>query len=296
LTFVEGFEAAPTDRMSASALAGETLEDDEQFRIPGGYSDIVAALTHELPQERVTMVRNATVTRIAWQRGKVGVKAGGRRYEARAAVVTLPLGVLQARSPQRGAVTFVPPLREKQAVVQRMGVGQVIRIVLRFDARRWKTLLPETLRRSARGGFGFIHSRTEGVPVWWGLSGAPVLTGWAGGPAAATLAHRSKRGVFDRTLSSLSEIFGRSKRELRAAVRGWETHNWSRDPFSRGAYSFTAAGADDAAEKLRAPVRDTLFFAGEATADGEEVGTVHGALSSGLRAAEEAAKALRRKP
>jgi monoamine oxidase len=39
-------------------------------------------------------------------------------------------------------------------------------------------------------------------------------------------------------------------------------------------------------------VRDTLFFAGEATADGEETGTVHGALGSGIRAAKEVAVVL----
>ena len=41
---------------------------------------------------------------------------------------------------------------------------------------------------------------------------------------------------------------------------------------------------------------DTLFFAGEATADGEEVGTVHGALASGLRAAGEISSVLRAPP
>ena len=49
---------------------------------------------------------------------------------------------------------------------------------------------------------------------------------------------------------------------------------------------------DDASEWLREPVQDTLFFAGEATADGEEIGTVHGALSSGLRAAADAIPAV----
>ena len=81
----------------------------------------------------------------------------------------------------------------------------------------------------------------------------------------------------------------------RSAVVAWETHNWSRDPFSRGAYSFIVAGQENAAEKLRQPVQDTLFFAGEATADGEEIGTVHGALASGLRAAEEAGAALKKR-
>ena len=75
--------------------------------------------------------------------------------------------------------------------------------------------------------------------------------------------------------------------QLRRAILGWETHDWLRDPFSRVAYSFTAAVLDNASEKLREPVRDTLFFAGEATADGEEVGSVHGAFASGLRVAKE---------
>ncbi len=72
------------------------------------------------------------------------------------------------------------------------------------------------------------------------------------------------------------------------------TYNWSRDLFSRGAYSFTRVGHDDTAERLQEPLKDTLFFAGEATADGAEVGTVHGALASGVRAAGQVVKILNR--
>ncbi|MEO6569096.1 MAG: FAD-dependent oxidoreductase, partial [Opitutaceae bacterium] len=92
----------------------------------------------------------------------------------------------------------------------------------------------------------------------------------------------------------LARMLGASKTALSRAVNGWETHNWSSDPFSRGAYSFTAAGRDEAAANLRKPVRETLFFAGEATADGEEAGTVHGALASGVRAAQEITATLQR--
>ena len=74
----------------------------------------------------------------------------------------------------------------------------------------------------------------------------------------------------------------------------WAGFDWTNDPFSRGAYSFTAAGEDGTAAKLRRAVKGTLFFAGEATAEGAEVGTVHGALSSGLRAAAEVRRALGR--
>jgi monoamine oxidase len=291
--FVEGFQAASTHRMSAAAIADETLDDAEQYFVSGGYDQVIAGLVDELPEKRVAVLTRYVVTAVDWRRQHVQVRASGKTFLARAVVVTLPLGVWLAKAGQRGAVRFAPSLRAKRQLAAKLGVGQVIRVVIRFDARRWKNLLPDNLRQFAGKGWGFIHSRIDGVPVWWSLSGAPVITGWAGGPAAAALARRSKRGIFERTIGSMARIFGRSKDELRRCISDWDTHNWTRDPFSRGAYSFTAAGGEDAAQKFRAPIQDTLFFAGEATADGEEVGTVHGALASGLRAAEEVKRALK---
>ena len=63
-------------------------------------------------------------------------------------------------------------------------------------------------------------------------------------------------------------------------------HDWRRDPFARGAYSYVRVGGEGARENLAAPIGDTLFFAGEAT-DTEESGTVAGALRSGERAAQQ---------
>ena len=52
-------------------------------------------------------------------------------------------------------------------------------------------------------------------------------------------------------------------------------------------------GGSDAGATLAHPIRDTLFFAGEATAAGGRNGTVDGAIASGRRAADEAVRALR---
>jgi hypothetical protein len=175
-----------------------------------------------------------------------------------------------------------------------MGMGHVIRITLRFAPSAWQRLVPAKLRRATRRGFGFIHSRINGIPVWWNLRPGPMITGWAGGPAALRLADRPASEVRRQAITSLAQVWQVPRRTLARAAADFVTHNWSRDPFSRGAYSFTAAGADDAAERLRQPIRDTLFFAGEATADGAEVGTVHGAFSSGRRAAKEIRKCWRR--
>jgi monoamine oxidase len=64
-------------------------------------------------------------------------------------------------------------------------------------------------------------------------------------------------------------------------------HDWQSDPFSRGAYSYGKVGSDGAQQALGAPVANVLFFAGEATDISGHNGTVHGAIASGYRAAEE---------
>lgn len=288
-SFVEGFEAAPMDEMSAASLEGESPDDAEQFIVPDGYEGVVNQLAEEAVVAGVEFWLESVVTRVRWRSGGVAVRLrGGEELSARAAVVTLPIGVWQA-----GAVTFEPALRAKTRAAAGIGNGQVVRMTWRLDARRWRALRAKARKPAGTMRFGFIHSRVAGVPVWWSLTNAPVLTGWAGGPAAMALSKASGAEVRRRAEESLAILLGVSTAAVRGVMRDVQTHRWDRDEWSRGAYSFTKAGQDAAAARLRAPVRGTLFFAGEATADGEEVGTVHGALSSGLRAAEEVRGMLR---
>lgn len=290
--FVEGFEAAPCDQMSAVAVAGETLEDDEQYLLPAGYDRVVEALVRDLRNDHVLLMTGACCRAVTWRHGAVEVKTSRGDFRARSAIVTIPLGVWQAKAPSRGAIAFQPELRGHRAVASAMGMGHVIRLNVRFDGRRWHGLLPAALRRVSARGFGFIHARPADVPVWWELQGVPMVSGWAGGPSALRLSAKSPAAIKASALRRLGQIVGLTSAALDSAVIDVASHAWSRDPFSRGAYSFTRAGQDDASERLRAPVKETLFFAGEATADGEEVGTVHGAFSSGLRAAQEVRRAL----
>ncbi|HEY8412790.1 MAG TPA: FAD-dependent oxidoreductase, partial [Pyrinomonadaceae bacterium] len=64
------------------------------------------------------------------------------------------------------------------------------------------------------------------------------------------------------------------------------THDWATDPFSLGAYSYIPVGGLKAQAALAEPVENTIYFAGEAANKKGHHGTVHGALASGLRAAE----------
>jgi monoamine oxidase len=274
-------------------MAGETLDTSGQFSLPGGYDRFVTALGADATQAGASIITRAPVRRIEWRRGEVTLRAGRQVFVARAAIVTVPLGVLQAKPAQRGAIAFVPALGRKKAVIGRMQVGHVIRLTFRFKPEQWAVIVPDQLQRSQDGsGFGFVHSRVDGVPTWWSLSANRSITGWAGGAAALKLARRSDRAICETALSSLSRVLGTPRNVLYRAMLDFTSHNWSRDPFSRGAYSFIAAGRENASAELRKPVEHTLFFAGEATADDAEIGTVHGALTSGSRVASEVDKAL----
>ena len=65
------------------------------------------------------------------------------------------------------------------------------------------------------------------------------------------------------------------------------TYDWAADPLARGAYSYVIAGGTGARKALATPVKNTLFFAGEAADTQGEWGTVAGALQSGMRAARQ---------
>ena len=115
----------------------------------------------------------------------------------------------------------------------------------------------------------------------------PFLTGWAGGTRADRLSLKSEGALLDHSLESLSHIFSTSKRSLEQSLEQFYTHNWHKDPFSAGAYSYIPVDGLNAQSELARPLEDTLFFAGEATNDVGHHATVHGAIATGLRAARE---------
>lgn len=297
-SFVEGFEAAPMRMISAKSLAYETMEEEEQFMIPDGYDRPVEFLASECLRRGVRVLQGTVVESVEWRPGQVCVSAvaaatGAQRvFLARAAVIALPLGVLKART-GKGAVSFRPSLAAKRAVIDKMGMGRVARVAFRFSKSHWKRMLPAVLGYRRDKGFGFIHSAVAGVPVWWSLSDQPVIVGWAGGPPAGALSMLSAGQRKRRALCSLAKVLGVKASFVMGGVVDMIEWEWNTDPYSRGAYSFTAAGQDGAARKLAQPLRGTLFFAGEATAEGSEVGTVHGALASGRRAARQVLGALK---
>jgi monoamine oxidase len=141
----------------------------------------------------------------------------------------------------------------------------------------------------------FLHTPNRPFRVFWTTAPliTPVLTGWAGGPAADALAGSSQDRILDAAIKSLAAAVNRSTEDVRSKLKHSSIADWRSDPFAVGAYSYAPSGHLDARAALARPVEDTLFFAGEATNTEGFSGTVHGAITTGRRAACEALTAIR---
>lgn len=302
--FVEGFDAADATLVSERwlALAGSPGHDVRESRV-GRLLDGYGVLAHALARSLGSRVRlGAAVSEVRWRPGRVEVTSGGgaagrRRSAARAVLVTVPLGVLQAPPGAPGAIRFeprVPPLERSAA----LGVmGPVERLALRFAEPFW--LEPSFARRVGAPSLDrmtFLQSRRPlAFRVWWTAYPvtAPLLVAWCGGAQAAVIARHPARTLEQLAVASLASIFGMSAARLAARLVRTYRHDWIGDPFSRGAYSYARVGGSRMAERLAQPAGHTIWYAGEAAHTAPTAGTVHGAIASGQRAAREIVELIR---
>jgi len=300
--YVEGFNAADANVIGVAALAQQqraenAIQADRLFHIRAGYDAVPNFLRERFERAGGSVLTGRRVTEVRSSPGGVGLcgtdaQGAAFEFQARHAVITLPLGVLQS-----GSVEFRPPPREILLHAGRMAMGAVVRVSLLFDSKFWIDPAISTRRNGAArrfGDFSFLFAREELFPTWWTSmpDAAPLLTAWIGGRKALVLQRmmRARTDPFamrDECLRELATIFELPQQALENRLISCHAHDWQSDEFARGAYSYAPAGARDAAERMAVPVEGLLFFAGEHTDVEGHWGTVHGALASGERAARQ---------
>jgi monoamine oxidase len=195
-------------------------------------------------------------------------------------VITIPLGVLQAAPGQPGAIHFDPVPADHLKAARQLCFGQVFRVVLRFTGRVWE-------ENQALSDTGFLLSDEAVFPTWWTPLPfrASLITGWSAGRKADPLLGQSRQCVIDQAVQRLARITSLDPDDFRSSLAAAHFHDWSEDPFSRGAYSYVPVGGLPARELLASPLEKTIYFAGEATETQGHGATVHGAIASGKRVA-----------
>lgn len=295
--FVEGFNAADHRQIGVAALgkqqaAEDAIEGDRLFRVRGGYSRLTEFLHRKILAAKGILVMDTQATAIRWRRGQVDVDcvSQGKRRSFRAAkvIVTLPLGLLQA-----DAVAMTPRPASILEAAGQMRMGSVMRATLVFRRRIWAGLRlegdGESLSRKLEQ-LSFLYVPGAQPAVWWTSYPhlEPTLTAWSGGPSSNDIAALSPVALTHRLVESVARLFSLEPDFVRSELVQCVTHDWQRDPFALGSYSYAAVGGSEASEQMCLPVENTLFFAGEHTDTSGHWGTVHGAMRSGLRAAAQA--------
>ncbi|HVW83354.1 MAG TPA: NAD(P)/FAD-dependent oxidoreductase [Bryobacteraceae bacterium] len=266
--FVEGFNAARKEDVSVEWLnrenrASEEIDGDRAFRVLRGYDSVTAFLGEGLNIRLSTPVR-----RVTWKRGEATVETSDGDLSARHVVIAVPFALLAS-----GALVIDPAPAALASASSAVATGNALRITYRFRDAIW-----EKHRR-----LSFLHG-DEAFPVWWTPYPvlAPVITGWAAGPKADAMRGRESEELRDIGLRSLRSLLGEDPGEPDAFF----VHDWAEDPWARGAYSYVRVNGMKAQMALAEPVEDTLWFTGEACAPAGHIGTVHGAIASGIAVAQ----------
>ena len=270
---IEPSEVSVRSASEALRFAGTGLPN---FFLAGGYG----GLWDELSRSFAGSIRLSTpLTSIDWSDGKVAVEARGARFEARTAILTTSVGVLQS-----GGIEFRPPLpRAKAGAIAGIRMGPVIKTVAEFRRPWWESRLG--LVSGFRRAGSVFHSFDA---LFWDRPGPPLLSAMIGRLGAELSGDESRiRSLF---LSDLTAMF--PDVDIEAELVSLQVADWTADPWARGAVSVAPVGCFDLRADLAAPT-PPLFWAGEATSTSGNAEAVHGALEEGRRAAVEALHAIR---
>ncbi|XP_059283290.1 LOW QUALITY PROTEIN: polyamine oxidase 2-like [Lycium ferocissimum] len=263
---MEGWFAADADTISLKCWDQEELLPGGHGLMVRGYRPVINTLAKGLDirlSQRVTQV----VRR--YNGVKVTVE-DGRTFVADAAVIAVPLGVLKSNR-----IKFEPRLPErKEAGINELGVGIENKIILHFEKVFWPNV--EFLGLVAESSYECsyflnLHKAT----------GHNVLVYMPAGQLARDIEKLSDEDAANFAFKQLLRILPNATTPVQHLVSHWGT-----DVNSLGSYSYNTVGKPhEFYEWLKIPV-DNIFFAGEAMSM-DYPGSVHGAYSIGLMAAED---------
>lgn len=209
---LEFANATPLNNLS---LKHWDQDDDFEFIGPhktvrNGYSCLPISLS-----EGLDIRVNTAVKKVKYYPGGAEVVAENLKtndtitYKADIVLCTLTLGVLKVaiseNSDQANTVRFDPPLPDwKQSAIQRLGFGNLNKVVLCFDRIFWD---PNT------NLFGHVGSTTASrgeLFLFWNISQSPVLLALVAGSSSALMEHISDDVLVGRCIAVLKGIFGNS--------------------------------------------------------------------------------------
>lgn len=246
--------------------------------LPGGFGNWLQQFAADLP-----VFRNRPVVRIDWAGTGVTVATAEGHVRAEACIVTVPLGLLNAKD----GIVFQPGLPEPQReALTRMTMGVIDRIALQYEGGTFDA--PANTQALLRA-----HNN-RAMSVRLNAQAMPLAIAQVGGDYARDLEARGEATMIAAARSQVRTMLGDAVD--RKFVKGVATQ-WGSDPWSRGAVAaakpgFATARRNAGRALTSAAGRARVLFAGEAFAPVDWIGSTAGAWLSGRMAATEALRVL----
>jgi monoamine oxidase len=255
--------------ISAMDFARATERDSDAF-CRQGYGALLAKLAEGLPIQL-----SAPATQIEWGKG-LSIDTPKGRINARAIIVTVSTNVLAS-----GKIKFTPELPKRTLdAAAKLKLGTFERVVLELPGNPLGLQKDELVFEKSES------ARTAAILA--NVSGTTLYYVNVGGRFGRELAAQGEGEMISFAQKWLGDLYGA---DMKNAVKRSHATQWDKEPWILGAASAASPGAPGARRVLMEPLRDRVFFAGEAVHD-TLWGTVNGAWESGERAAETALRKL----
>ena len=267
IEFVLGPFGCAKDLAEVSALDfSRSVERNNDMFCREGLGALIAKLADGLP---VQLSRPASL--IDWsERNRIEIRTTKGLLVTRTVIVTVSTGVLMSDK-----LKFEPELpRRYFDAIEKLRLGSYDHIALELPGN------PLSLQRDELVFEKAGSARTAAILA--NISGTALYTIEVAGKFGADLAASGEPEMVSFALDWLTGLYGA---DIRKAVKRTSATRWNYEPWTLGAFSAAAPGGQWARAALAEPVRDRIFFAGEATHE-TLWGTVGGAWASGERAAD----------
>jgi monoamine oxidase len=262
--------AADPDQVSLRDVMSQTASGGD-WPVRNGLGRMMARLGAGIP-----VALNTVAQEIDWSaRDRIAVRTNRGEISARAALITVSIGILQSR-----LIRFRPALPAATlSAIDGFSPGAANRIALYFD---------HDVFGDAPSNLTIVDGDAEPLAIHIPTFGFNYVVGQTGGRYASHLTRAGRQAATGYVLDRVAAVFGEGIRRhfVRSIVSAWDT-----DPWVLGAYASVKPGHFGARTRLAEPVDNRLFFAGEAVGM-PMVATCGGAFWSGTQAIGRIAAAL----
>ncbi len=263
--FVLGPYACGKDLAQVSTVdLARSAERDVDAFCRQGFGALLAALGDGITVELSTPVNTIDTSR------NVAVTTAKGTINARAAIVTVSTNVIAS-----GGIKFTPELPHRQVdTFGRLSLGSYDHIALE--------LVGNPLGLESDDLVFEKSTDTHTAALLANVSGTSLCLVEVAGSFGRDLSAQGEAAMVDFAGEWLAGLYGA---EVKKAIGRTTATRWNKDPLTRGAASAAVPGGQSARRVIMEPVRDVLWFAGEAAHE-TLWGTVGGAWESGERAAD----------